>query len=152
MFMNSSSYWDISKCSWFKVNQHIGGTCHHHLECQRVSQERNQRDGIRKQSSAWKNVLWPIWRHYLCIHLEGLRKTMTNLSQDGLCPGQDSYLARNKYKTEALWFVWNCGILFYSVTKSLRMKWLVPVTCTQEIITAYNILVTHLKNRDHMGS
>jgi hypothetical protein len=38
----SSMVWDITLCSPLKVNQHIGGTCHLHLQCQRLRQERNQ--------------------------------------------------------------------------------------------------------------
>jgi hypothetical protein len=40
--MKSSIFWDIMSCSTLKVNRHFGGTCHLHLQGQRISQAKKQ--------------------------------------------------------------------------------------------------------------
>jgi hypothetical protein len=35
--LKSSFFWDITSCSPLKVNRHFGGTCHLHLQGQRIS-------------------------------------------------------------------------------------------------------------------
>jgi hypothetical protein len=47
--MNSSIFWDITRCSPFKVNRHFGGTCCLHLHGRRKSQARNQREASTTQ-------------------------------------------------------------------------------------------------------
>jgi hypothetical protein len=42
--VKSSIFWDIILCNPLKANQHFGGTCHLHLQGQRLSQARNQRE------------------------------------------------------------------------------------------------------------
>jgi hypothetical protein len=42
--MKSSIFWNIMLCSPLKVNQRFGGTYRLHLQGQRMSQARNQRE------------------------------------------------------------------------------------------------------------
>jgi hypothetical protein len=44
-------FWDITLCSLLKGNQRFGGTSCLHLWGRRISQARNQREAVRKQSS-----------------------------------------------------------------------------------------------------
>jgi hypothetical protein len=45
----NSVFWDITPCSPLKVNRRFGGTCHLHLQCQRISQANKQREAGSKQ-------------------------------------------------------------------------------------------------------
>jgi hypothetical protein len=42
--VKSSLFWDITLCSWLKVNRRFGGTCRLHLLGRRVNQARYQRE------------------------------------------------------------------------------------------------------------
>jgi hypothetical protein len=46
----TSIFLDVTSCSLLKVNWHFGGTCHAHLQGQRISQARNQHEAGSKQS------------------------------------------------------------------------------------------------------
>jgi hypothetical protein len=57
----SSIFWDITPCSPLKLNRRFGGTCCFHLQCRRISQARNQREGSdpEDQSNMFlRNVGW----------------------------------------------------------------------------------------------
>jgi hypothetical protein len=41
-----SVLWDLLLCSSLKVNQHLWGTCHLHLQCGKISQGRNQHEQV----------------------------------------------------------------------------------------------------------
>jgi hypothetical protein len=41
------TFWDITPCSQLNVDQHFGGTYRFHLQSQRISQARNQRETVR---------------------------------------------------------------------------------------------------------
>jgi hypothetical protein len=41
--MKSHELWDVMLCSLLKVNRRFGGTCHHNIQGQRISQAGNQR-------------------------------------------------------------------------------------------------------------
>jgi hypothetical protein len=47
--MKSSVFWDVMQFSLLKFNQHFGGTCHLHLQGQRVCQARNHTEAGNKQ-------------------------------------------------------------------------------------------------------
>jgi hypothetical protein len=49
----SSVFWDITSCSPLKVNRCFGATCRRHLHGRRISEARNQREAVSKQSSTW---------------------------------------------------------------------------------------------------
>jgi hypothetical protein len=66
----SSIFWDTNLCSPLKVNRRFGGTCRLHLQCQRISQARNQLE------SSWQaelcdivlgNFCWP-WTNYKALY------------------------------------------------------------------------------------
>jgi hypothetical protein len=51
--VKSSVFWDLSPCSLVEVNLHFGGgTYGLYLQCQSLSQARNQREAGSKQSRA----------------------------------------------------------------------------------------------------
>jgi hypothetical protein len=50
--MKSSIFWDITLCSPLKVTWYFGGTCHLHLQGQRICQARHQHETDSKQSSS----------------------------------------------------------------------------------------------------
>jgi hypothetical protein len=56
----------------------------------------------------------PLWYFFV----EGLRKTMTNLSQDSWCPGQGFYQACTKYNCKSVTFMLTVSVikLFLSLT------------------------------------
>jgi hypothetical protein len=45
--MRSPVFWDVTSCSPVKVNRHYGGTCRLYLQCQRVSQAKDQHEAGR---------------------------------------------------------------------------------------------------------
>jgi hypothetical protein len=60
MVMKSSAFWDITPCSLLKVNWRFGGTCRIHLQGQKISQARNQRENrwqaeLKILISNWKS-------------------------------------------------------------------------------------------------
>jgi hypothetical protein len=50
--LKSSIFWDIMPCSLMKVIQLFRGTCHSHLQNQRISQAKNQHVASIKHSSS----------------------------------------------------------------------------------------------------
>jgi hypothetical protein len=70
--MKSSIFWDIKPCSPLKFNRRFGGTYRLHLQGQKISRARNQREsrlqngthrgrgGAAEQSVQGKMVLWTV--------------------------------------------------------------------------------------------
>jgi hypothetical protein len=44
LIKKSCIFWDITPRSLVKVNRHFGGTCHFHLQSQRLNQGRKQQE------------------------------------------------------------------------------------------------------------
>jgi phosphate starvation-inducible membrane PsiE len=55
--MRSSIYWGITLCSSLKYIRRFGGTCSLNLECRRISQARNQREAVSKESILYAGFL-----------------------------------------------------------------------------------------------
>jgi hypothetical protein len=48
LFLQSTSFWNITPCSPLRVNRRFGGVYHHHLQGRRISRARNQSESRRQ--------------------------------------------------------------------------------------------------------
>jgi hypothetical protein len=66
--IKTSIFWDITPCSPFKVNRHIGGIFRLHLQERRISEAKNQPEAGSKQSSGGDMFLQKLWLTFNGLH------------------------------------------------------------------------------------
>jgi hypothetical protein len=64
--MMSFIFWNITLCRLLKVNRHLGGTCHIHLQGRKISQVRNQYKSFTATCFHAMPILQPSrWKQYV---------------------------------------------------------------------------------------